>query len=94
MPQKSVSIQVLIRDQESTENPKPVINSESVTGTTEDDGLNVAIPAGYVPSILNVPAADVLRTVHQPSTDLPAAASVSRTEDEPNNISNLAFTEA
>lgn len=87
MTTKTVAIQVLIRDPETSE----VISCDNANGTTEDDGVTVVIGNGYAPNILTVPPADILRTLIPPPTDLPAPASVSRVDDAENNISTLTF---
>jgi hypothetical protein len=87
MTTKTVAIQVLIRDPETSE----VISCDNATGTTEDDGVTVVIGNGYAPNILSVPPVDILRTLIPPPVDLAAPASVSRVDDAEANTSTLTF---
>lgn len=88
MTLKNLAIQVLIRDPDTQE----VISAETVQGTTEDEGATVVIPIGYVPNILTVPPADILRTLIPIPTELPLPSGISRTDDVVSETSTLTFT--
>lgn len=86
MPQKTVSIQVAIRDSEGE-----IISNDSVQGTTEDEGVTVRIPIGYLPNAGSAPIEDWEILVHTPPTDFNPQSVVSRTDDTEAGTSTIVF---
>lgn len=95
MAVQGVGLEVKIRDPEAI-NPNTgeleVVTIQMANGTTEDGGQTVVIPAGYVPNIASVPAADIKVVLYPSPVEKVPAALVSRTDDYEANTSTLAFT--
>lgn len=86
MSQKTVSIQVAIRDGNGE-----IISNDSVQGYTEDEGVTVVIPIGYLPNAGSAPIEDWEILVHTPPTDFNPQSLVSRTDDAQAETSTLVF---
>lgn len=83
-----VEVQEMLRDAETNE----IIGSNRGFGTTEDEGVTVVIPNGYVPMIETTPAEDITVTLLPvPITKVPSSL-VSRVNDAEANTSTLVFT--
>jgi hypothetical protein len=87
MPTQNCDVAVILRDSEGVQ-----VGSENALGTTEDNGVTVVVPLGYLPSLLTAPLADITRTVIPPPVYLPAPAGVSRLDDVEANTSTLSFS--
>lgn len=87
MVMKNVDINVLRRDPEGN-----ITSTENAIGTTEDDGVTVIVPLGYVSHIGDVPIADVsLTLIPQPEVKPPSAV-VSRMDDFETGNSTITFS--
>jgi hypothetical protein len=86
MPTEIVAVDAYIRDGEGT-----VVTVQSAQGTTEDGGVTVVVPNGYLPNIDSVPAADIRVIVSPPPVEHQPAAFVSRVDDAEANTSTITF---
>ena len=87
MATKNVDLNVLIRDTEGN-----IISTQNALGTTEDEGVTVIVPVGYVSDIGSVPIADVTLTlIPQPEVKPPSAV-VGRTDDFETGNSTITFS--
>ncbi len=88
MPTKTVSINFYLRDANGD-----VVGNPNATGTTDDDGVTIIVPIGYLTGIENAPPEDIFIVVNQPSVQVPVA-SISVTPDEVNGIQTISVTAA
>ena len=86
MATKNVDLNVLIRDTEGN-----IVSTQNALGTTEDEGVTVIVPAGYVSDIGSVPIADVTVKLIPLPIDLAPTAVVSRTDDLEANTCTVVF---
>ena len=86
---KSVSIVLQAFDPETGD---PVGNHQA-TGYTDDEGVTVVVPAGYLPGIEAADPAHVSMVVNQPPVDLPVGG-IARTVDEESGDQVLTITTA
>lgn len=87
MPTKGVNIEVDQRAETGEINA-----THSAYGTTEDEGVTVIIPNGYVPIIETAPITDVRMSLVPPVEPLSPVSLVSRTNDVEANTSTLVFS--
>lgn len=85
---KTVSINFYERDGEGN-----IIGNPNAVGSTDDEGLTIVVPLGYLPGIENAPPEDVFIVVNQPATEV-AVGSLTVTTDEENNIQVINVTPA
>jgi hypothetical protein len=86
MAVKNVDLNVLIRDPEGN-----IVSTENALGTTEDEGVTVVVPVGYVPHIGTVPIADVSLTLIPLPEVKPPASVVGRSDDFEAGNSTIIF---
>lgn len=83
---KTADLSILIRDPEGN-----IIGNQNAIGITDDDGVTVVIPLGYLMDIQNVPLSDLTFNVIAPAVPKTPTAVVSRVDDVENNISTVVF---
>ena len=83
---KTADLSILIRDPEGN-----IVGNQNAIGTTDDEGVTVAIPLGYLNDIQNVPLSDLTFNVIAPAVPKTPTAVVSRVDDVENNISTIVF---
>ena len=86
--QKQVLVEEALRDPVTND----IVGFNQALGVTEDEGLTVVIPNGYVPLIETTPAEDIKVTLIPPQTIITPATLVSRVNDAEANTSTLTFT--
>lgn len=86
MATKNVDLNVLIRDPEGN-----IVSTENALGITEDEGVTVTVPVGYVSHIGSVPIADVSLTLIPMPEVKPPLAVVGRTDDFETGNSTITF---
>lgn len=86
MPTKGVNLEVDQRAEDGQINA-----THSAYGTTEDDGVTVVIPNGYVPIIETAPITDVRMSLVLPVEPKAPTAVVSRVNDVEANTSTITF---
>lgn len=84
---KTADLSILIRDPEGN-----VMGNQNAIGTTDDDGVTVVIPLGYLNDIQNVPLSDLTFNVIAPAVPKAPTAVVSRVDDVENNVSTIVFS--
>lgn len=85
----TIDLVVTLRD---PNDPTAVIGNQMAYGTTEDDGVTVVIPLGYVPDIVTSAMSDVVMNVTHPPVPKTPTGVVSRTDDYENGISTIVFS--
>lgn len=66
MATRMVSVEVFLRDETGA-----IIGIDSCNaGTTEDDGLTIILPRGYLPNIGDAAPGDVRVIIHNPPTEI------------------------
>jgi hypothetical protein len=80
---------ILIRD---PNDPSAIIANQNAVGTTDDDGVTVTIPLGYLSDISNVAMTDFTGNLLPPPIPFQPTGVVSRTDDYENNTSTIVFS--
>jgi hypothetical protein len=83
---KQVDIFMTTRDENGEPN-----GSASMIGTTEDDGLTVQMPLGYLPGIQNAQPGDIVRRVLTVNTTESQPGAPTVTPDTENGVQTLTF---
>ena len=84
---KTADLSILIRDPEGN-----VMGNQNAIGTTDDDGVTVVVPLGYLTDIQNVPLSDLTFNVIPPAVPKTPTTVISRVDDVENNISTIVFS--
>jgi hypothetical protein len=88
MPTKSAYVEAYQRDPETGE----IMVVHQANGTTEDEGVTITIPNGYLPLLTSTPPEDIKIQIQAlPELKTPAGL-VSRVDDPEANTSVLVFT--
>lgn len=86
---KYVDLSILVRD---PNDPSFVMGNQNASGTTEDDGVTVVIPLGYLSELSNSTLQDLTMNVIQPVVPVVPSSLVSRTDDYETGMSTLVFS--
>jgi hypothetical protein len=87
MTSKIADLSVSIRDQDGY-----IYTAQNAVGTTEDDGVTVVIPLGYMPNLVDAQMSDLVFSVIPPPVSKTPTAVVSRTDDYESGTSTLVFS--
>lgn len=87
MTTKIADLSVSIRDESGF-----VYTAQNAVGTTEDDGVTVVIPLGYMPNLMEAQMSDMVFSVIPPPVSKTPTRVVSRTDDYENNTSTIVFS--
>ena len=81
----------IVVTQRDPNDPEVVIGNQMAYGTTEDDGITVVIPLGYVPDLVTSAMSDVVMNVTRPPVPKAPTRVVSRTDDFEAGTSTIVF---
>lgn len=87
MTTKTVDMSLTLRDE--TGFP---YSAQNAVGTTEDDGVTVVIPLGYLPNIAETPLTELSTNLLAPPVAIAPTSLVSRTDDFEAGTSTLVFS--
>lgn len=87
MTLKTASIAVLIRDPEGN-----IIGQENAYGPTDDEGLTVVVPIGYLSNIQNAAEGDITVTIIPPPVINPPAVYEGRVDDVEAELSTITLS--
>lgn len=87
MTTKSIDLSLTLRDE--TGFP---YSTQNAVGSTDDDGITVVIPLGYLPNIETAPLTDLTANLLPLPVPVTPVSIVSRTNDYDNNTSTIVFS--
>lgn len=86
MTTKAAFVQVVVRDPEGN-----VIATDAANGTTDDEGVTITVPIGYLPNVENAAPGDITVTVIPAATVINPAGYVSSSDDTENLTRTVIF---